>query len=167
MGAATLESEFGNYRLVDKDNPMKIRQLDVGDFDGWLKLYEFYAQHYKIELFPDGIKTTWEWLMDENHPTKGMVVGHDNELIGLAHYRAMPSPLRGENIGFIDDIVVAPSARGMGAAEQLINAVKDEGQKSGWKIIRWITRDNNYRARAVYDKVSEKSDWNVYEMKCD
>ena len=51
MGAATLESEFGNYRLVDKDNPMKIRQLDVGDFDGWLKLYEFYAQHYKLNSF--------------------------------------------------------------------------------------------------------------------
>ena len=51
IGAATLESEFGNYRLVDKDNPMKIRQLDVGDFDGWLKLYEFYAQHYKLNSF--------------------------------------------------------------------------------------------------------------------
>ena len=48
----------------------------------------------------------------------------------------------------------------------LILAVRDEGGKRGWGLIRWITRDNNHRARSVYDRVAEKTDWNVYELQC-
>jgi len=31
--------------------------------------------------------------------------------------------------------------------------------------VRWITRDDNVRAKSLYDKVSEKTNWDVYELK--
>ncbi|MFQ3355825.1 MAG: ribosomal protein S18 acetylase RimI-like enzyme [Paracoccaceae bacterium] len=145
---------------------MEIRTLEKLDFSMWLKLYEFYAEHYEVKLTPEGVKTTWSWLMDEAHPTIGLIAIDKGEFVGLVHFRAMPSPLRGENLGFIDDIVVKPTKRNKGIAKKLINAVKAHGINSNWKLVRWITRDNNYQARAVYDKLSEKSDWNVYELKC-
>ena len=46
----------------------------------------------------------------------------------------------------------------------LLNEIKEIGIRENWGIIRWITRDNNYIARILYDKVANKSDWNVYEM---
>ena len=76
----------------------------------------------------------------------------------------MPSPLRGKLVGFIDDIIVTPKNRGKGVGKMLLNEIKEIGIRENWGIIRWITRDNNYIARILYDKVANKSDWNVYEM---
>lgn len=102
--------------------------------------------------------------MDTNHPCTGVVALENNVLVGLAHFREMPSPLRGTNIGFLDDLFVLPDRRGGKVASLLINEVKKEGKEKNWAIIRWITRDNNYRARNLYDKISHKTDWNMYEM---
>ncbi len=43
-------------------------------------------------------------------------------LVGLAHYRAMPSPLRRVNVGFLDDLFVAPASRGGNIGGALLNA---------------------------------------------
>ena len=31
-------------------------------------------------------------------------------------------------------------------------------------VVRWITRDHNYRVRGLYDKLAEKTDWVLCEM---
>jgi len=80
------------------------------------------------------------------------------------HYRAMCSPLRGALCGFLDDLYVAPGARGGGAVQALFRELAARGRDQGWPVIRWITRDNNYRARAVYDRVAVRTDWVTYEL---
>lgn len=144
----------------------KTRVLINNDFDEWLEIYRFYAEHYEVQLTEDVVNTTWGWLMDKTHPLKGLVAEVDDRLIGLAHYRAMPRPLWGKNIGFLDDIIVAPAFRGSEAAKLLLNELKSIGCREKWGTVRWITRDNNYRARALYDKVALKTDLNIYEMNC-
>ena len=144
-----------------------IRMLHSNDYSEWVTLYHGYADHYQVTLTPEGITTTWNWLMDTNHPTTGLVVEASGHLIGLAHYRAMPSPLRGMDVGFLDDLFVVQSARGAQVGSQLLNTLKDIGAKNNWPVIRWITRDNNYRARTLYDRLATKSDWNTYEMLTD
>ena len=67
-------------------------------------------------------------------------------------------------VGFLDDIFVDPEYRGNNLGDMLLSAIQKEAKERGWKIIRWITKDNNYRARSLYDKYSKKTDWNVYEM---
>ena len=32
-------------------------------------------------------------------------------------------------------------------------------------MMRWITRDDNLRVKSLYDRVSEKTNWDVYELK--
>lgn len=144
-----------------------IRTLHPDDYDEWSALYHGYADHYQIPLTPEGLSQTWSWLLDDAHPVSGLVAEAGGTLIGLAHYRAMPSPLRGIEVGFLDDLFVDPSARGARVGEQLLAAIKDIGVKQGWPVIRWITRDDNYRARTLYDRVAVKSDWNTYEMRTD
>ena len=60
-------------------------------------------------------------------------------------------PLSASTGGFLDDLFVDPTARGSGAADALIAALADEGRKQGWTVIRWITAEDNYRARALYE----------------
>ena len=57
-----------------------------------------------------------------------------------------------------------PNYRSSGVAAALIRAVQAAAKAEGWGAMRWITRENNYRARGLYDKLAEKTDWALYEM---
>ncbi len=167
MAALNMVAVIESYNEHNKLSPMTlIRELKEADFEQWLELYQVYAEHYRVALTEMGIQTTWGWLMDSSHPLQGLVAVQEVALVGMAHFRAMPSPLRGQNIGFLDDLVVHPSARGGGVGQLLLGELQRIGLQEGWGLFRWITRDNNYRARKLYDKVASKSDWNVYEMSC-
>ena len=142
-----------------------IRPLTPDDYDQWRELYQGYADFYQVALTKDGVQTTWSWLIDDGHICIGLVAEQQQgKLVGFAHFRGMPSPLRGQMIGFLDDLFVAPDHRSSGASAALIKAVQAEAKAQGWGIVRWITRDHNYRARSLYDKLAEKTDWVLYEM---
>lgn len=143
-----------------------VRALQDTDFEQWVQLYHGYADHYKVTLTDSIINTTWGWLMDASHPVHGLVAIRGDNLVGLAHIRPMPSPLRGQYIGFLDDLFVDHGQRGHGVVDALMSGLKTMAEEQGWAVIRWITRDNNYRARGVYDKYATKTDWNLYEMSC-
>ena len=143
---------------------INIRAVEFEDFENWLVVYQHYADHYKIELNDKGIKATWNWLLATDHPLKGIVAEQSNTLIGLAHYRAMPSPLRGKDIGFLDDLIVVPESRGGDAANMLLNELRLIAERECWGVMRWITKDDNYRARSLYDQLAQKTNWNMYEM---
>ena len=49
--------------------------------------------------------------------------------------------------------------------EKIINELKNISVKNGWGLIRWITKNDNARAKSLYDKVSEKTTWDTYELK--
>lgn len=143
---------------------VKIIPLTKDHYDEWRVLYDGYADHYQVDLTASGVAQTWEWLHSAASPVTGIVAVLDGKLVGLAHYRAMPSPLRGAEVGFLDDMFVCNSARGAKVGEKLLNRLAEICTEQGWPIMRWITRDNNYRARTLYDRVAVKSDWNTYEM---
>jgi ribosomal protein S18 acetylase RimI-like enzyme len=142
-----------------------IRSLKESDYKGWLQLYTLYADFYKTSLTEIGIETTWNWLMDSSHPCTGILAEQDNMIIAFAHFRGMPNPLRGENIGFLDDLYILPNYRGGKIVKLLFKTLKEYSRGNKWQIIRWITRDDNYRAKSVYDKIASKTNWNTYEMK--
>ena len=145
--------------------PMLIRSLHPDDRKSWERLYRGYAGFYRVETSYDKLATLFDWLMDPAHPCNGLVAEDEGEaLIALAHYREMPSPLRGENVGFLDDLFVDPAARGRRAGEAMLRHLDGIAGEQGWAVVRWITRDNNYRARGLYDRLAHRSDWITYEM---
>ena len=142
-----------------------IREIKLEDKENWEKLYRGYAEFYKVEMNEKILNTVWNWVHDKNHEVNGLVYVIDNNLVALAHYRKMPSPLRGQYIGFLDDLYVDPNHRGKKIGEKIINKLNEISKANGWNLVRWITRENNSRAKALYDRVSEKSTWDVYELK--
>jgi GNAT superfamily N-acetyltransferase len=142
-----------------------VRAVKAGDRAAWDLLYAGYAAFYKVEQTPAMRDTVWGWLMDAGHSSEALVADLDGVLVGLAHFRAFARPLSASTGGFLDDLFVAPDARGSGAAEALIAALKDLGHARGWTVIRWITAEDNYRARGLYDRVADKTKWATYDIK--
>lgn len=130
----------------------------------WRRLFEGYAAFYKVPMNDTIAETTWRWLHDPKHEVEGLIAEGARGPVGLAHYRRMPSPLRGIDIGFLDDLFVDPAARGERGGEALIARLAEIARERGWPRIRWITADDNYRARTLYDRVAKKTTWNLYEI---
>jgi len=130
----------------------------------WRALYDGYATFYKREMTDAIAEAVWAWVNDPAHELECAIATIDGKPVGLAHYRRMPSPLRGADVGFLDDMFIDPEARGQGVAEALFEHLSAVARERKWDIVRWITADDNYRARAVYDRVAKKTIWNVYEL---
>ena len=142
-----------------------IRHVERGDRPAWERLYRGYAEYYRVDTDDAKLQTLFEWLLEPGHVCEGLVAESDaGDLVGLAHFRTMPSPLRGAEVGFLDDLFVDPGQRGSGAGEALLREIDEIAAARGWAVVRWITRDNNYRARGLYDRLSVRSDWITYEM---
>jgi len=141
-----------------------IRNIQIKDKDEWRELYQGYANFYQVEISKITLDIVWNWLLDQNHELSGLVYEINNKLVAIAHYRRMPSPLRGKDIGFLDDLYVHPDFRGRKIGEEIINKLNHISQEKGWGLIRWITRNDNHNAKSLYDRVANKSTWDVYEL---
>jgi len=143
-----------------------IHPLTANDRPQWEALFAGYAQFYQVTQTPQMRETVFGWLMDTDHTSNCLLaVDPTGAVIGFAHYRPFVSQLKAVTNCFMDDLFVAPTARGTGAAEALIAAVGDTARDKGWGVVRWITADDNFRGRGVYDKVAERTMWITYDMK--
>ncbi len=142
-----------------------IRSIKAEDKKDWEKLYKGYADFYKVQMDEKILSTVWKWLLDHSHEVNGLVYEENSKVIALAHYRRIPSPLRGKYIGFLDDLFVDPEHRGKKIGEKILSELKIISEKNEWGLIRWITRNDNEKAKSLYDKVSEKTTWDTYELK--
>ena len=141
-----------------------IREIRLDDKKDWELLYRRYADFYKVKMNDKILNTVWQWIHDKNHDVSGLVYEQDNKIIGIAHYRRMPSPLRGKYIGFLDDLFVDPKHRRNGIGEKIIKELKTISKRNNWSLVRWITRDDNITAKSLYKKLSNKTNWEVYEL---
>jgi GNAT superfamily N-acetyltransferase len=144
---------------------MLIRPPTQADRPAWEALYAGYAAFYTVSQTPEMRATVWGWIHDPAHGTQCLVAEDGGVLVGFAHYRAFARPLSASTGGFLDDLFVSPAARGSGAAPALIDALQAVGRDNGWTVLRWITAEDNYRARALYDRVGDKTKWATYDIK--
>jgi GNAT superfamily N-acetyltransferase len=132
----------------------------------WERLYAGYAAFYKVEQTPEMRARIWGWIHDPAHEVRGFVAEDaSGRAVGLAHFRPFARPLSASTGGFLDDLFVLPEARGGRVADALIEAVAEEGRRQGWSVIRWITADDNYRGRGVYDRLATRTTWITYDKK--
>jgi len=146
---------------------LTIRPLTTQDRAGWEPLFKGYGEFYKRPVSPETADRVWSWLMDPAHVVEGLIVLDDHgKAVGMAHFRALPRPLAGQTAGFLDDLFVDPAARGARVAAAILDRLKEIGRERGWALFRWLTADDNFRARGVYDRHASRTFWITYEMSC-
>lgn len=143
-----------NYRIT----------RDVSKYKAeWDVLYAAYAEYYKVEQSQEMRDRTWGWIL-EGRINCLMALDEEGRPIGFAHIRDFLRPLSSTVGGYLDDLFVHPSQRGGGVVNALFDAAAALAREKNWSVIRWITRDDNYRARSVYDKVATRTNWVTYDL---
>lgn len=143
---------------------LTIERPRAEDRERWAALYQGYADFYRVEMTPQRLDTVWRWIHDPAHEVDALLARSGESVLGLAHFRPFARPLRGETGLFLDDLFVDPQVRGRGVGAALLDAVKHEAQRRGCAMVRWITADDNYRARALYDQHAVRTTWVTYDM---
>ena len=142
-----------------------VRALEAADHDRWRELYAGYAAFYAIDQTDEQAERVWGWLMQGAHAVEGLAaVDPRGRLGGLAHFRTFARPSSATLGGYLDDLFVDPALRGTGAAEALLGRLQVIAHERGWSLVRWITADDNYRARARYDRMAARTPWVTYDM---
>ncbi len=147
----------------------KVRPLEHDDWEAWSELYSGYCRFYERQTSDEHLRLIWSWIHERGSIECLVAVPADGngDPIGLAHLRPWIRPLRGIVCGYLDDLFVADEFRGTGAVEALFEGISALAVEHDWPLVRWTTADDNYRARAVYDRLATRTTWITYDMTID
>ena len=142
-----------------------IRPVGEDDFDGWAKLFRRYRDFYNLDPDEAVVKTVWGWLMDPAHEVNSLVAVSGEKVVGIADYRKVARPSSGGYGLYLDDLYTAPAVRGKGVGRALLTELSQMADREGMAVIRWITAEDNYAARRLYDSVGATTRWVSYDLK--
>src|SRR4029450_13272480 len=63
---------------------------------------------------------------------------------------------------YLQDLFVADTTRNLGVGRALIAAVEERARRAGARRVYWLTHETNTSARALYDKLAERSGFIQY-----
>lgn len=160
---------FGGWKArtpAASATPWTARAARPEDFEAWEELFAGYCEFYERPTTAAHRRLVWSWIEAGTiHCLLAVPAATASpRAVGLAHLRPAPSPLRGALTGFLDDLFVAPAARGTGAFDCLMAAARELAAAEGWAQVRWITATDNLRAQAAYDRVAVRTDWVTYQL---
>ena len=81
----------------------------------------------------------------------------DGYVIGMANYIIHDNTATLTPVCYLQDLFVDPNERARGVGQALIDWLVTQMQASGWSRLYWNTKENNYRARGLYDKYTPHS----------
>jgi len=143
-----------------------VRPVARADYDRWLPLWDgynaFYGRSGPTALAPEITATTWARFFDPYEPVHALVAESGGRLLGLVHYLFHRSTTMIEPTCYLQDLFTDPAARGQGIGRTLIEAVYGRVKAAGGSRVYWQTHETNATARALYDRIAERSGFIVY-----
>jgi GNAT superfamily N-acetyltransferase len=142
-----------------------IRGIGLEDWDDWRALFGGYLAFYRAELADATTRTTFERLCAGSDGMFGLLAFDDGGRgIGLADCVVHASTWSRQPTCYLEDLFVAPSARGHDVGRALLEAVGRGARERGADRVYWHTQQYNGRARSLYDQVGRPTSFVVYEM---
>ena len=139
-----------------------IRLLRPDEREAWQPLWQAYLTFYESSVLPETTDVLWARLQDSNEPMFGLGAFHDGRLIGIAHYLFHRSSWTIGDYCYLQDLYVSEEARGLGAGRALIEATEQVARQKGASRVYWLTKEDNHTARALYDKLADRSGFIQY-----
>lgn len=136
-----------------------VRRIEPRDERRWRELWDGYTRFYEREPSEAITSHTWARIMDTTVPVYAIVAEgeHRDDVIGIANYVVHESTSTLAPACCLQDLFVDPDKRGAGVGALLIDWLLVEMAAVGWSRLYWHTKENNYRARELYDKYTPHS----------
>lgn len=143
-------------------NQSFVRATEIRDEARWWELWNGYCAFYKMELTEETTSYLWTRIMASKSSVSSIVFEKNGTILGIANYVIHESTSTIKPICCLQDLFVDPSARKQGVGKALIDWLLTEMKMRNWSRVNWHTRENNYNARALYDKFTNLSDFKRY-----
>jgi GNAT superfamily N-acetyltransferase len=142
-----------------------IRDLRRDDWDGWSALWSGYLAFYRAELSDETTRATFERLCAGHDGMFGLLGLDDGgRAVGMANCVIHATTWSRQPKCYLEDLFVAPAARGQDLGRALLAAIKQQASDRGAPDVYWHTQQYNGRARSLYDQVGRPTSFVVYEM---
>ncbi len=108
----------------------------------------------EAEFVPDHEAQTRGLTRIISDPGIGLILmaRQDGQTIGMVNLLFMVSTALGERVALLEDMVVAPAARGAGIGSQLLDVAIQQAQALGCKRITLLTDRVNIKAQRFYQR---------------
>lgn len=138
--------------------PLTIRPIEPRDEARWRVLWDAYTRFYEREPDEAVTRHTWARILDPAVPVHAIVAEDPaGNVIGIANYLLHENTSTLTPVCYLQDLFVDPDVRAQGTGKLLIDWLLDQMKARKWSRLYWQTRENNYRARGLYDKYTEHS----------
>ena len=131
---------------------VQIRDATAGDETEFRRLWQGFTDGYGLTLAPGVTDFTWARLIDPSCPMAARLALLDGVPQGFAIHQHHPSTWVMGDDGYLEDLYVAPEARGQGLGRALIEDLIAIGRARGWQRLYWLTEIENATARRLYDR---------------
>jgi GNAT superfamily N-acetyltransferase len=144
-----------------------IQPVVEGDLEELLPLVRGYCEFYGTDPSDDALLELSRWLLQ--HPEDGVqVLARDDggAAIGFSTIYWTWRTMHAARIAVLEDVYVAPQARGGGVAGKLIRDALGRAREHGAAQLTWQTAKTNERAQSAYARIGAQPDdgWLDYSL---
>ena len=143
-----------------------IRTVRNDDFPQWKQLWDGYNAFYGrqgVTALPEATTAmTWARFFDSYEPMHALVAEQSDQLLGLVHFLFHRSTISIAPVCYLQDLFTVETSRGKGVGRALIQEVYQRATDACCSRVYWQTHESNTAAMKLYDKIAEKSGFNVY-----
>jgi GNAT superfamily N-acetyltransferase len=147
-----------------------LHTVGEGDLDELLPLMRAYCEFYRVDPTDEDLLAMARELIADPEREGVQILARDDagRAVGFATVFWTWSTLRASRVGVMNDLFVAPDARGGGVAEALIGECAERCRARGAGSLGWQTAKDNRRAQAVYERIgAEREEWVDYSLSID
>ena len=148
----------------DSLTELEIRAITNADRKLWEPLWQGYLEFYEKTLAQEITEFTWKRLTT-THEIEGLLAFNPKgEAIGLVQFLYHASTANMGGNCYLQDLFVAPAARGRRVGRRLIAALVQAAREKGTTQVYWQTEEFNGTARRLYERVAKRSPFIRYQI---
>ena len=144
---------------------LTIRPALPSDEPAWRALWRGYCDFYNTRLSEAVTDRTWARILDPDSSVMCIVAESKGEVCGFANCVVHENTWELQAVCYLEDLFVAPSARGQGAGKALIEWLRNAMRAEGWSRLYWVTHRDNLIARDLYDQFVGADEFVRYVVK--
>jgi len=146
---------------------LTVARVTEDDLAELVPLLRAYCDFYEVEPSDESLVDLSRALLVDPECEGVQLIARDEDgtAVGFATVFWSWNTLIAARIGVMNDLYVAPPARGTGIADELIHACAEECRRHRARSLDWETAKDNERAQRVYDRVgAHRSEWVEYSL---